>query len=710
MLATALLTGALAACAPQSTDGFTTKSANGITVRHDASIEIAAADLDAILSALQITREVANKGLGVQLPFEPLVTIRRHRRPNGAYSTDGVDKIDFAFPSEHYVARLQLGDEKVVRYALPCYVQLFLYRSLTSTAGLDPRILESIADYGMWLYKREVERMTPTVKAPEQPTGLGLCWYQLDTYYEGTTFFLMSNLSALKVPGHLLGQKLRDLAVAATTDPQVNLLFDSICPPEPLLAAEELEPSAPLIAASRLRTGRAALFNGVPLLDVEGDLLTVAERMTEFDQLFTMAIMIAPDNRLRREPPALRDIDIWKLWFEYRPRVLAARDNFDYFLVLREFFSRFEDRAMGLMPSPALPVPPGSPYWSSVSGLKFARSGERIFVARVSPGSAPEKAGVAPGLEVLSIDGRPARRTLQLLADVARAFDSCPSRQRAEIFALDMLLTGARGSTCKLVLRDPAAPAPKKGEDDPAVVTHELARGLPPDPKAPPPSVELVEPMRADGIAVVRVHQFAGDALARFAGAIDECNKLGAKGLVIDLRGNEGMTLPESRQRTSSAMLGRLLPVDSPRIAIGSAVQRVKGEFDRITSTEIVIERAPGVNPFGGRIAVLTDGWTGGEAEWFVLGVRLAKIGIVVGQRTAGSVTAPKAFEPQFQSLAASKIDVGFPLAAVFRPDGSLLQTIGIEPNFEIEPDPADLAAGRDTMIEHAASLLLQSP
>ncbi len=704
MFATALLLGALCFPAAQSppTDDFTTKSSNGITVRFDKSIEIATADLDALLSSLRLTRDAVKAALGIALPFDPVVTVRRRKQPKGAFYTDGEDKIFFDFPSENYVARLQLGDERIVRYALPCYLQIWLYRSLTSTGGLDPRILESLSDYCMFIYKREVERLNPQAKAPASPEGPGTCWFQLETYYPSATSFILNNLSSMKVPAHLLGQTLRDLAIASTDDPKIAQLFDLVSSPEPLLSATESEPSPPLVPASALRTGRLALFNGVPLLDVAAEPIPLAERINEFEKVFLMAITISPDNRLRREPPGLRDLDIWRLYFEYRPRVLRARDNFDYYLVLREFFGRFQDRALAMTPSPSLPVTPGTPYWCSVSGVKFARSADRIYVSRVTPESAPAKAGIRAGFEVVSVDGRAALRVVELLTSFSRQFDSCPSIQRAQIFSLDMLLSGVRDSNCEIVLRDPAA------KPDTAPLKATLKRGLPPDAKTPPPSVEFTQ--RPDQVGVMKIHQFSGDALQRFAQAIETANQAGLKGIVIDLRGNEGMSLIDSKQRTSSAMLGRLLPVQSEKMVIGNAIRRTQEEFDKTTSQEIVIERMPGGNPFGGRLALLVDGWTGGESEWFALGFQLAKLGLVVGQPTAGSVTAPKTFDPKQQSLTASRIDVSLPIAAVFWPDGTLLQTVGVKPQVELEVDPADLVTGVDTVVERAVKLLLQSP
>lgn len=690
--------------APQlapASEEFTSKSVDGITVRHDKSIELATGDFEALLSTMRLTRSVVKNGFNLELPFEPVVTVRRVANSKRAYYTDAEDKIFFDFPSEHYLTRLQLGDERVVRYALPAYLQIWLYRSLSSTAGLDHRILDSLTDYGMFLYKQEVERMSPQIKAPDAPEGYGLCWHQLETIHPGTMVFMLNNLSASKVAGHMVGARLRELAIAVTDDPAIAQLFDSISPTEPLLSADDRAPSAPLNAASPLRTGRLALWNGVPLLDVADEEIAVAERMNEFEKVFLMATMTAPDNKVRREPPAIRDIDLWRTYFEFRPRVLKARDNFDYYLVLREFLARFQDRSIGITPSQAIPVPPGSPYWCSIAGMKIDRSGDRFYVSRVTPEKEPAKAGLVAGLEVTAIDGRAPDRVLELMVDVTRTWDSCPSRQRAEAAAMNSLLSGPKDSTCTLTLRDPTQPKGKAYD-------VKLLRGLPPDPKAPPPSVTF-DAARPDQIGAIKINNFAADSLQRFSAAIDEANKKGLRGLIIDLRGNEGYVLLDQKQRTSSAMLGRLLPIDSGKVVIGNAVRRARranDPFEHHEATEIVIERLPGTSPFAGRLCVLTDAWTGGEAEWFALGFQLAKLGPVIGQQTAGSVTVPKAFEPKFQSLTASKLDISLSSSAVFHADGSLLQSIGIKPQFEVVPQPADWRADRDAVLERAAELL----
>ncbi len=698
-LAFSIVVSALAPAPKQSApEEFTTRQARGVTLNY--SVQMSAQDADALLGSLTSTKDVLRGGLGIELAVEPIVQVRRRKGARKAYYTDGEDRVFLDFPSEVYFVRLQFSDERILRYSVPAFLQLWLSRCLSSTAGLDPRILDSLTDYAMYLVHVQQAGATKGAQPPPPPTGHGQVWYQLEELYPGTTTFILNNLSSRRVPAHALGDVVREIAASATEDPQVRRLFDSIATTEPMISATEIEPGPPVIPTSPLRPGRLQLFNGTPLLDVEGEPISQADRIADFDYVFEAIALTTPAARrqIRSEPPSVREVDLWKLYFEFRPRILKARDNLDYFLVLREFLARFKDRSIALRQTPALPVTPGSAMWSSVVGVAFARAGERVYVAKVTPGTAPAAAGVLPGLEVVSVDGRPAVTVHDLLTRFVETFDSSPSRQRAAAFALDLLLAGSKGAECALELRDPADP-------DGGGRVLRLQRNLPPPPKPVPAGVEH-QLRAADQVGVIQVRQFAGDSLQRFAAALAELGKLGAKGLVIDVRGNEGLRDPRMGAPASLAVLSRLLPPDAGKLVVGSSVRRDKSGFDVVQSKEIVVAPTPGAAGFRGPIAVVTDAWTGGEAEVFVAGFQLAKLGLVVGMPTAGSVTMPTNPEP-WQSLTRSRLDLSFGFDVVVRPNDDSIQTIGIMPQTIVEADPADLKSGRDSVLERAAALLI---
>jgi C-terminal processing protease CtpA/Prc len=705
MTPTALLVVALGFAPPPpqqqpGRDRFATRQAQGIVLHY--GMDLAPQDVDAMLATLVMTRDALRTGLGVALPVDPVVQLRERRGARKAYYTDGQDRIFFDFPSRDRFARLQQGDERVLRYSIPCFLQLWLYRSLSSTAGLDARVLDSLVEYTRYLIEAEKAR-SARQGPPPPPSGPGQAWFQLDSIYPGTTTFVLNTLSSQKVPAHALGKALREIAVGATEDPAVARLFDLIAPPEPILMVEDLAPGKLVEPTLPLRPGRLALFNGTPLLDTESEPISETDRINDFDTAFDMVAMTLPAATVLPDPPTVRGIPLWPIYFEFRPRILKARDNLDYFVVLREFLGRFADRAVSLRPTPALPVPPGSPLWASVFGLGFERVRDRIYVATVTPDTEPAKAGLEPGLEVVRVDGRPAGLVHELLVEAVQGLDSCPSRQRAEAMALRVLLSGAQGTECELELLDPAASG---GGKDAGRRVVRFTRGLPP--LKPVPATVEHELRAADQVGVIKVHQFLGDALQRFAAALDDFGRQGAKALVIDLRGNEGVRDPRSQGSIALAMLARLLPPGSGKLVVGSSVHRDRNRFETPVPTEIVVSPAPAATSFTGPIAVLTDAWTGGEAEVFVLGFQLCKRGLVVGGTTGGSVTTPMEAKP-FQSLVRSRLELSFAVSEVVRPDNGAVQSVGIPPHVEVEADLAELKARRDAVLEVAAKRLLES-
>jgi C-terminal processing protease CtpA/Prc len=120
---------------------------------------------------------------------------------------------------------------------------------------------------------------------------------------------------------------------------------------------------------------------------------------------------------------------------------------------------------------------------------------------------------------------------------------------------------------------------------------------------------------------------------------------------------------------------------------------------------QIVLQPPPSGPAYAGPIAVLIDAWTGGEAELFAMGIQATKRGVLVGTRSAGSVTLPKDFE-DFQSLRRTRVSISLPGRALVRPGGEPVQGIGITPNVEVLPTREDLTQGRDAVLERAVLLL----
>jgi len=747
MLAAALLFSAVT-LVPQAGGDLKVKVENGFTLKYD---ELSDKDAQAILSSLKAAREVFANAYAMQVEIDPVVTLRQHPGARRMVWTDGDDRIFFDFPSNEYYLFAQMADDRIIKVALPAFVQLWLARSLTSMAGLDPRIAESIVEFADYTYKASLPP-TPGKEPPAPPTGPGRVWYEIEQVYPGTSGLIMNSLMTQKIPGHMLGDYLRNTAFALTSDEHVKALFDGISPPIPLLAPKDAVPSpairqvnaagaAPATGAKdpaqpakdpapaakepppaakdpvppakdgsagdvvnpnpaaaeepALRWSRVQLFNGVPLLEVTGPPISPADRLLDFEHVFDWTTRWVPDSAIVELPPTVRGVDVWKAYFEFRHRVVRARDDIDYTLVVREFLARFSDASLHLGATVKAFYPPGSPHWSSIIGLGMAEAGGTIVVSKVTADSDPEKAGVKRGMQLLEIDGRPAAQVLDTLATCVRTFESNASPQRARAYALSMLLSGPFGSEAQLTM---AADKPAAG--DAGKVALKLKRGLP---KAKPPSI-VEASVRPDGVAVLAVPRFDGDTLKQYVAALEDLAKKGAKALVIDLRGNEGQSEGQpGAQPIALTALMRIMPKDLPTTAIANEYLRNKESFEKVEMNQIVLQAQPGAGVFTGPVAVLIDAWTGGEAELFAVGVAATKRGTIYGTRSSGSVTRPRPFD-KVQLLERSRFTVIYSRGTLARVGGEPLQGIGLLPNVEVAPGAEDIAAGRDVVLEKAVA------
>jgi carboxyl-terminal processing protease len=156
---------------------------------------------------------------------------------------------------------------------------------------------------------------------------------------------------------------------------------------------------------------------------------------------------------------------------------------------------------------------------------------------------------------------------------------------------------------------------------------------------------------------------------------------------VLDLRGNPGGAI-ETLERMTGAFLGE-----------GVKVGDVKSREDM---KPVVSKKAGDV--YDGKIIVLVDSESGSSAELLARIVQLAGRGAVVGDRTAGAVMMSRTYSHRDDSgiFFANQVTV----ADIVMSDGRSLEKNGVTPDTVLLPSAEDLAAGRDPVLSHAASLL----
>jgi hypothetical protein len=187
------------------------------------------------------------------------------------------------------------------------------------------------------------------------------------------------------------------------------------------------------------------------------------------------------------------------------------------------------------------------------------------------------------------------------------------------------------------------------------------------------------------------------DVVRQFEDALDKI--MAAKGLILDLRDNGG-----GSSSTGYAILKRLIdkPVEGShwRTRQYTPAFRAWGrEEQRYEGTHGTIEPSEGKR-FGGPVVVLTGPATASAAEDFVVVFQTSARGKVVGRRTLGSTGQPLTIQLPGGGGAhiCTKWDT--------YPGGREFVGIGCIPDVEVVPTRADIAAGRDVVLEKAVAVL----
>lgn len=218
-------------------------------------------------------------------------------------------------------------------------------------------------------------------------------------------------------------------------------------------------------------------------------------------------------------------------------------------------------------------------------GIRISRVGDWITVMGILPGTPAEREGLAMGDRIYEVEGE----TAQGWTD-----DEAVERLRGpagDPVSLSVLRPGIREPIALTIVREEIHFAP--------VVAY------------------LVE----EGIGFARLESFSANARAELAGAIDSLRAQGARGLVLDLRGNPGGLLDEG-----VAVSDLFLPQGAEIVETRSRIEDQNFSF-----------RAPSEDAFPGLpIVVLVDGFSASASEIVAGALQDHDRAVVVGDTTFG--------------------------------------------------------------------------
>ncbi|HMD97842.1 MAG TPA: S41 family peptidase [Terriglobia bacterium] len=372
--------------------------------------------------------------------------------------------------------------------------------------------------------------------------------------------------------------------------------------------------------------------------------------------------------------PSFNGVD-WKAVRErYQPRVEASTSDGEFYLILREMVGELHDAHTRFF-SPGERERHRKREAVSAGAHVYEVEG-KIVVAGVDPGSEAARDGVAAGMVVSTIDGKPAA---DRMAEVRAEVGSSSSERATALLAYGRLLMGEPDSILRLGLV----------REDGSSLEVALPRRLVSD----TPKVEAR--LLPSGHGYIRFNRFIPPVASEIRQALEGFRS--TRGLIIDLRGNGGGDLAETA-RVAGYFFARKTPIariitrtgKPPAFFMGLA--HVPNEFSagRLGGE---IYREP--------VALLVNEGTSSAAELFSAALLENSRATVVGRRTCGCVLG---ILHQRKLKGGGELDVsevGFTTA-----QGRRLEGVGVIPDQSVPLTLADLRARRDAALEAAEKAL----
>ncbi len=387
--------------------------------------------------------------------------------------------------------------------------------------------------------------------------------------------------------------------------------------------------------------------------------LTNAEALTILDQL-------EKDIKENYYDPTMHGFDLDKRFDEARAKIRTAQTQDDALLAIAAAVAALQDSHTRF-------IPPRRPYDVDYGFSMQAIGDSACYVTAVKPGSDAEAKGLKPGDQIVSING--VRLTRQDIRVVQAGYSVFPQAG----FHLDVKRPD--GDQQSLLVMAKVTPGQKEITTSDS---HEWIRTRPTLGQEDRSRFFEVEKK----VLFWKMPTFAIDPhdvgdLARKARSLET--------VVLDLRGNGG-----GREDVLQDLLGEFLDHD---VTIGDLKGR-KG-------SKPLVAKGHGKGAIGGKLIVLIDSNSASASEIFSRTIKLAKRGIVLGDRSAGAVMSGQFFlhAVQIDPVNVTQYRSMVTTSDLILANGERLEGVGVRPDEQVVPLAADLVAGRDPVLARAAVL-----
>jgi hypothetical protein len=362
----------------------------------------------------------------------------------------------------------------------------------------------------------------------------------------------------------------------------------------------------------------------------------------------------------------------------------------------------------------------------------------RMIVTRSFAG----EARLAPGTEVVAVDGRAAADVLRALLPLARADGGNDAKRRAlmEVRGYDRFETFDVFHPLLFAVRDAAVALKVRGLGGRVASFSVGAQDLAQRRAVMRPAAEDEDgdaeqwtfAMRGKTAVLTMPNWALYDSKWDWRGflgdAFAQLQRSAATGLIVDVRGNEGGL------DCGDAIIARMIDRDLPRgaeerrvryrktpddlnpflstwddsfrdwgddaIDLGNGFYRLKGETED-EGLEVIRPEGP---RFSGKLLVLTDAQNSSATFQFAHLVQQSGLGRLCGGPTGGNLRGINGGAFFFLRLPASGLEVDVPLIGRF--PQTPMPDAGLMPDIAVQDTAADIAAGRDSVMDAAMAVL----
>ncbi len=360
---------------------------------------------------------------------------------------------------------------------------------------------------------------------------------------------------------------------------------------------------------------------------------------------------------------------------EYKPLVEKCNNNEDLFLTLNKMLFELNSShcGVGLLSELENNI---SPYIFKKGeiGLDIRIIDNQIIVSKIIKNSSADIANINEGYIIEKIDG------LTIFEIEKLVIFKPPFNNRNKKFHLTSevlrYIYGQSGTKVKIDFLD------ENNKSHTEILTRtERLNGISLGGGLPPAYLKSESYFISEDIGYLTFNAFNPADLEHVLNNLQKVNK--SKGLIIDLRGNDGGSIEGMK-----LFLGRFV---TERRKYGTYINRNERNEDFIE---------PIGSKYQGKVILLVDEMSISGAENMAGIIQYFKVGKIIGNQTSGQMLWGNGY------LINDSIALAIPIYKFEYPNGFSPENNGITPDFEVKFQRKDLLKGKDTQLEKAIDYL----